>query len=96
MVHHPKVYAILLRDKINANGAQVWLVNTGWSGGEYGVGKRMKIGYTRALLRAALTGELNNAEFTTESFFGLSIPTSCEGVPSEILNPRNTWADKDA
>lgn len=96
MVHHPKVYANLLRDKINAHGAQVWLVNTGWSGGEYGVGKRMKIGYTRALLRAALAGELNNAEFTTESFFGLSIPTSCEGVPSEILNPRNTWADKDA
>jgi len=96
MVHHPKVYANLLRDKINATGSTVWLVNTGWSGGEYGVGKRMKIGYTRALLRAALAGELNNAEFTTESFFGLSIPTSCEGVPSEILNPRNTWADKDA
>ena len=96
MVHHPKVYANLLRDKINATGSTVWLVNTGWSGGEYGVGKRMKIGYTRALLRAALSGELNNAEFSTESFFGLSIPTSCEGVPSEILNPRNTWADKDA
>lgn len=96
MVHHPKVYANLLRDKINAHGAQVWLVNTGWSGGEYGVGSRMKISYTRALLRAALTGELNNAEYVTESFFGLQIPTSCTGVPSEILNSRNTWADKDA
>lgn len=96
MVHHPKVYANLLRDKINAHGAQVWLVNTGWSGGEYGVGSRMKIAYTRALLRAALTGELNNAEYVTESFFGLQIPTSCPGVPAEILNSRNTWADKDA
>jgi phosphoenolpyruvate carboxykinase (ATP) len=96
MVHHPKVYANLLRDKINENGSQVWLVNTGWSGGEYGVGKRMKIAYTRALLRAALTGELNNVEFITEDFFKLSIPTSCDGVPSEILNPRNTWEDKDA
>ncbi len=96
MVHHPKVYANLLRDKINENGSQVWLVNTGWSGGEYGVGKRMKISYTRALLRAALTGELNNVDFVTEDFFKLSIPTSCEGVPSEILNPRNTWEDKAA
>jgi phosphoenolpyruvate carboxykinase (ATP) len=96
MVHHPKVYANLLRDKINEHGATVWLVNTGWSGGEYGVGKRMKIAYTRALLRAALTGELNNVQFETESFFNLSIPTSCEGVPDEILNPRNTWEDKSA
>ncbi|MBS1536158.1 MAG: phosphoenolpyruvate carboxykinase (ATP) [Bacteroidetes bacterium] len=96
MVHHPKVYANLLRDKINANNSQVWLVNTGWSGGEYGVGKRMKISYTRALLRAALTGELNNVEFVKEDFFKLSIPTSCQGVPTEILNPRNTWEDKAA
>ncbi|GAB1430997.1 phosphoenolpyruvate carboxykinase (ATP) [Ignavibacteria bacterium] len=93
MVHHPKVYANLLRDKINAHGAQVWLVNTGWSGGEYGVGKRMKIDYTRALLRAVLSGDLKNAEYVTEPFFGLQVPTSCNGVPSEILNPRNTWAD---
>lgn len=96
MVHHPKVYANLLRDKINENNSQVWLVNTGWSGGEYGVGKRMKISYTRALLRAALTGELNNVEFVKEDFFKLSIPTSCQGVPTEILNPRNTWEDKAA
>lgn len=96
MVHQPAVYANLLKDKVNTHGARVWLVNTGWSGGEYGVGKRMKIEYTRALLRAALTGALDNVEFETESFFNLSIPTSCEGVPSEILNPRNTWIDKDA
>jgi len=96
MVHHPKVYAELLRDKINAHGAQVWLVNTGWSGGEYGVGKRMKIAYTRALLRAALNGALHNVEFVTEEYFGLHIPKECPDVPAEILNPKNTWSDPAA
>ncbi len=96
MVHHPKVYANLLKDKINENGTQVWLVNTGWSGGEYGVGKRMKISHTRALLRAALNGSLNDVQFTTEGFFGLHIPSECPDVPSEILNPRNTWSDASA
>ncbi|MGA1435665.1 MAG: phosphoenolpyruvate carboxykinase (ATP), partial [Candidatus Kapaibacteriota bacterium] len=75
---------------------QVWLVNTGWSGGEYGVGKRMKIAYTRALLRAALTGGLSNVEFVTEDYFGLHIPKECPDVPSEILNPKNTWTDASA
>lgn len=96
MVHHPSVYANLLRDKINQHGAQVWLVNTGWSGGPYGVGSRMKIAYTRALLRAALTGTLHNVEFVKDEHFNLDIPVACEGVPSEILNPKNTWADKAA
>lgn len=96
MVHHPSVYANLLRDKITKHGSQVWLVNTGWSGGPYGVGNRMKIKYTRAMLRAALNGQLNNVEFVTDSFFNLSIPTSCPDVPSEVLNPRNTWADAAA
>lgn len=96
MVHHPKVYANLLRERIRQQNSQVWLVNTGWSGGGYGEGKRMKIGYTRALLRAALTGELQNADFVVEPFFQLSVPISCPGVPDEILNPRNTWADKGA
>lgn len=96
MVHHPSVYANLLRDKINEHKANVWLVNTGWSGGGYGVGSRMKIAYTRSLLRAALTGALDSVEFAKDSFFNLSIPTSCDGVPSEILNPRNTWADANA
>ncbi|MFM8178054.1 MAG: phosphoenolpyruvate carboxykinase (ATP), partial [Candidatus Kapaibacterium sp.] len=96
MVHHPSVYANLLRKRINEHGAQVWLVNTGWSGGGYGVGARMKIAYTRALLRAALTGALSNATFVKDDFFNLNIPTACEGVPSEILNPRNTWADTAA
>jgi phosphoenolpyruvate carboxykinase (ATP) len=96
MVHHPKVYANLLRDKINQHGSRVWLVNTGWSGGAYGVGHRMKIKHTRAMLRAALTGQLDSVEFTKDKFFGLDIPTSCPDVPQEVLDPRNTWADKAA
>jgi len=96
MVHHPKVYANLLRDKINKHDAKVWLVNTGWSGGPYGIGHRMKIQHTRAMLRAALNGDLNNVEYVKDAFFGLDIPTSCPDVPAEVLNPRNTWADKPA
>ena len=96
MVHHPSVYANLLRDKINTHGSHVWLVNTGWSGGPYGVGSRMKIKHTRAMLRAALTGQLDNVEFVKDAFFNLSIPTSCPDVPTEVLNPRNTWADTTA
>ncbi len=96
MVHHPGVYANLLRDKINAHGSKVWLVNTGWSGGPYGVGSRMKIKYTRAMLSAALNGDLNNVEFAKDGFFNLDIPKSCTDVPDEVLNPRNTWDDKNA
>ena len=96
MVHHPSVYAQLLGEKIKKHNAKCWLVNTGWSGGPYGVGKRMKIQYTRAMLNAALTGKLNSVEMYTDSVFGLSVPTTCEGVPSEVLNPRNTWEDKSA
>jgi phosphoenolpyruvate carboxykinase (ATP) len=96
MVHHPSVYANLLRDKIKKHGSQVWLVNTGWSGGPYGVGERMKIYHTRAMLKAAINGDLEGVEFVKDGFFGLSIPTSCPGVPTEVLNPRNTWADKAA
>jgi phosphoenolpyruvate carboxykinase (ATP) len=96
MVHHPGVYANLLRDKVNKHGAQVWLVNTGWSGGPYGIGKRMSIKHTRAMLRAALNGDLNNVSYEKDAFFNLDIPTECPGVPSEILNPRNTWDDKAA
>lgn len=96
MVHHPSVYANLLRDKINAHGSRVWLVNTGWSGGPYGVGSRMKIKYTRAMLRAALSGALDAVPFVTEPFFGLAIPTECPDVPSDVLNPRATWADTAA
>jgi phosphoenolpyruvate carboxykinase (ATP) len=77
-------------------GSQCWLVNTGWTGGVFGVGKRMSLPHTRALVTAALDSSLAGAEFTTEQAFGLSIPTSCPGVPPELLNPRNAWADKAA
>lgn len=92
----PKVYADLLGQKIAEHGAQVWLVNTGWTGGPHGVGSRMKLGYTRAIIDAALDGQLAGAEYMTDPIFGLAIPTSCPGVPSEILNPRNTWSDAEA
>ncbi len=96
MPRHPAVYAKLLGEKIARNGVNCWLVNTGWTGGEYGTGHRMPIAHTRALVNAALNGALAKADTEKDPFFGLAIPTSCVGVPSEILNPRNTWADKDA
>jgi phosphoenolpyruvate carboxykinase (ATP) len=92
----PKVYAEMLGDRLKHHSAQCWLVNTGWSGGAYGVGKRMSLRYTRAMVRAAVDGRLLNAQYETESAFGLSIPKSCPDVPSELLNPRNVWADKTA
>jgi len=89
-------YAKLLGEKIKKHNVDVWLVNTGWSGGPYGVGNRMKLSITRAIITAALDGTLKNIKTKKESSFGLSIPVSCPGVPSEILIPRNTWKDKDA
>ena len=96
MPRHPTVYANLLGEKTAKHGAKCWLVNTGWSGGAYGVGSRMKIEYTRALLRAALDGSLAGVEVALDPCFGLSVPQACSGVPSEVLNPRDTWADKAA
>lgn len=96
MPRHPAVYAKLLGQKIAKHGVNCWLVNTGWTGGEYGTGHRMPIGHTRALVNAALDGTLANVETEKDPFFGLAMPTSCPGVPSDILNPRNTWADKAA
>jgi|SRR5579872_1490466 len=96
MVHHPTVYAKLLGKKIAEHGVECWLVNTGWSGGPYGVGKRMSLPYTRAMVRAALDGSLAKARYETEPFFGLAIPKAVPGVPSELLDPKNTWADKAA
>ena len=96
MVHHPSVYAELLGEKIKKHNAKCWLVNTGWSGGPYGVGKRMKIQYTRAMLSAALTGKLDDVEYVKDPFFNLNVPVSCDGVPAEVLNPRSTWEDKNA
>jgi len=96
MVHHPSVYAELLGEKIKKHNVKCWLVNTGWSGGPYGVGSRMKIQYTRAMLNAALTGQLDDIEYVVDPFFNLNVPVSCEGVPAEVLNPRSTWKDKNA
>jgi len=93
---HPGTYAKLLGDKVEKHNSNVWLVNTGWTGGPYGVGSRMKLAYTRAMVSAALNGELDDVEMETEPFFGLSIPKFVAGVPDEVLNPRNTWQDKDA
>ena len=96
MVLHPGVYADLLGKQMGRHQAACWLVNTGWSGGPYGVGKRMKIAYTRAMIRAILNGTLAKTDTTPDPIFGVSIPVSCPEVPNEVLQPRNTWADKDA
>ena len=95
MPRHPSVYGNLLKDRIAKGGATCWLVNTGWTGGKYGVGKRMPIKATRALLNAALDGSLNEVEFRTDPYFGFEVPVSVPGVDSAILNPRETWADKE-
>lgn len=94
---HPAKYAELLGKKLNKHSnINVWLVNTGWTGGAYGTGHRIKLSYTRALITAALNGELEKVKFEKLPVFNLNIPSSCPGVPDEILNPRNTWKDKDA
>lgn len=93
---HPTKYAEMLGKKLIESGANVWLINTGMTGGVYGVGKRMSLKYTRALITAALNGDLNNATYETLPIFNFQIPSSVESVPSEILNPRNTWTDKAA
>ncbi len=92
----PKVYAELLKEKIERHDAKVWLVNTGWTGGPYGVGSRMKLAYTRAMLAAAFVGELDAVPYEIDPIFGLHVPTSCPGVPHEILTPRATWPDPQA
>jgi phosphoenolpyruvate carboxykinase (ATP) len=92
----PKVYAEMLGRRLREHNAQCWLVNTGWQGGPYGIGKRMSLPYTRAMVNALVEGELDNVEFEIEPSFGLSIPKEVPGVPSELLNPRNSWKDKAA
>jgi phosphoenolpyruvate carboxykinase (ATP) len=89
----PSRYATMLGEKIARHDARVWLVNTGWSGGPYGVGKRMKIAYTRAMIRAVLSGALDGVAFSKDPIFNLEIPASCPDVPADVLNPRNTWSD---
>ncbi|MFT6148152.1 MAG: phosphoenolpyruvate carboxykinase (ATP) [Saprospiraceae bacterium] len=96
MMWHPNKYAELLAEKMKETGAKAWLVNTGWSGGAYGVGSRMKLKYTRAIIDAIQSGAFENVETVIDTEFGVEIPLTCPGVPSEILVPRNTWADKAA
>ncbi|MBE2229722.1 MAG: phosphoenolpyruvate carboxykinase (ATP) [Chitinophagaceae bacterium] len=93
---HPGKYAGMLGQKMQENQVNVWMINTGWTGGPYGTGRRMKLSYTRAMITAALEGKLDNAEFVYDPVFGLAIPLSCPGVPDELLQPRNTWADPAA
>jgi len=94
---HPTKYATMLGEKLNKYpNVNVWLINTGWSGGPYGVGSRMKLSFTRAMITAAMAGQLNTVEYETDPVFGLQMPKSCPNVPSELLNPRNTWSDKSA
>ncbi|WP_093022306.1 phosphoenolpyruvate carboxykinase (ATP) [Pustulibacterium marinum] len=96
---HPTEYAEMLSEKIKINNVNVWLVNTGWTAGPYGTGHRMKLTYTRAMINAALNGSLNNLgneDYMKDPFFHLSVPKKCEGVPSYILDPQETWEDKNA
>jgi phosphoenolpyruvate carboxykinase (ATP) len=90
------VYANMLGEKIEKHGTRVYLINTGWSGGPYGVGERIKLQYTRAMVRAAINGDIEKSKFVRDDIFNLDIPTSCPDVPSEILDPRATWQEKDA
>ena len=92
---HPAVYAKMLGEKIKQQHVNVWMVNTGWTGGGYGTGRRIQLSYTRGLIQAALNGELNEVAYETMPVFNFDIPTSCPKIPSEILNPINTWSDKN-
>jgi phosphoenolpyruvate carboxykinase (ATP) len=94
MVHNPSVYADLLRRKMERHGAAAWLINTGWVGGPYGVGKRISIGYTRAMLSAALNGALAGVEYAADPVFGFQVPKTCPGVPSEVLDPGAAWPSR--
>jgi len=95
MVHHPFFYADLLRKKMEKYGADCWLVNTGWVGGKFGVGKRISIRHTRNLLNAALEGKLKNVQYRKDKIFGFDVPLSCPEVPEEVLEPSNAWGNKD-
>jgi len=94
MVHHPSKYAELLRQNIEKHGVKCWLVNTGWVGGAYGVGKRISIKHTRAILDAVLNGKLDSVKYKQDPVFGFDVPTTCPNVPDELLDPSSSWADK--
>ena len=93
---HPSVYARILGEKLRRHGSRVWLINTGWTGGGFGTGKRMDLPHTRAMIRAALDGSLDDAPTRTDPVFGLAVPLEVEGVPAQVLTPRSTWADPEA
>ncbi|MDF2187557.1 phosphoenolpyruvate carboxykinase (ATP) [Paraflavitalea sp. CAU 1676] len=93
---HPGKYAAMLGEKLRKHDVKVWMINTGWSGGGYGTGSRMKLNYTRAMITAALEGKLEEVEYACHPVFGMAIPQSCPNVPAELLNPRNSWTDKAA
>ncbi len=93
---HPTRYAEMFGQKMEEENVNVWLVNTGWTGGPYGIGSRMKLSYTRAMITAALNGELDNVDYVQHPIFGVEMPTTCPNVPADILNPRNTWENKEA
>lgn len=92
---HPTKYADMFGEKIRKHDVHVWMINTGWSGGSYGVGSRIKLAYTRAIITAALEGKLDSVEYEPHEIFGMMMPKECPGVPAEILNPGNTWANRD-
>jgi phosphoenolpyruvate carboxykinase (ATP) len=92
---NPVIYAKLLGKKIKEHQVSVWLVNTGWSGGPYGTGKRIRLKYTRAMISAALNGELNNVPYIEHPIFNLRMPATCPNVPDHMLDPKNTWANAD-
>jgi len=96
MPRNPDVYARMLGERMQRHGTRVFLINTGWSGGPYGVGARMDINLTREVVHAALTGQLDDVEYVEDTTFHILVPRQCPGVPSEVLFPRNTWADKEA
>ena len=93
---HPTKYAEMLGEKMEKHQVNVWLINTGWSGGSYGVGERISLKYTRAMITAALNGKLDDVSYENHPIFGLAMPTTCENVPTELLNPKNTWTDQSA
>ncbi len=96
MAQHPSVYADLLGQMIDKHNVNCWLVNTGWTGGPFGEGQRIKIAYTRAMINAALNGDLNQVEYSQDPLFGLQVPSSCPEIPADVLQPRNTWRDPAA
>jgi phosphoenolpyruvate carboxykinase (ATP) len=96
MVHHPAFYADLLRRKIERYGVNCWLLNTGWVGGPYGVGKRISIRYTRTMLNAALDGKLDCVEYQVDPVFGFQVPKSCPDIPDGVMNPASSWPSQEA